>query len=330
MSLSQRELRQPPSKLFMAYVARFAFRGALFAYLVFLYAIYPERLVVTDYFGIAHGLNAVDVLFVAMLVDMTTKFLPKANVSMGALKQFGEYHVPTFAVFRGGREGFHRFVAKQVASGKGVLASAKEHGLNALSEVHSGTVDTIKTLMRDVSFLRSLSYHEEDLTAGELLRNEIRADRIRQIFPVIVFWFAFNGLIAFTLAHFSLLNQQTIMLWCGFFFLFDMVCVVLWCPIQLVLMGNRCCTTCQIFNWDAIMAATPLLPLVFVTPFAFILVLLALVVLVRWEVAFLRYPERFDERTNLSLRCSSCRDKLCYVRAPYVRAANGGAKKELG
>lgn len=319
MPLSQRELQQPPSKLFMAYVARFVFRACLFAYLVFLYATCPERLVITEYFGISHGINAVDVLFAALLFDMATKFLPKANISMGSLKQFGEYQVPTFAVFRGGKEGFHQFVAASVAEGKEVIALAKERSLNALTEVHAGAVDTIKTLMRDVTFLRSLTYYEEDLTADEILRNQIRADRAREIIPVIVFWFVFNGLVAFVLWHFSLLRQESIVLWCGFYFLFDMVCVVAWCPIQLFLMRNRCCTTCQIFNWDAIMAATPLILLVFTTPFAFVLVLLALVVLVRWEMAFVRYPERFDERTNQSLRCANCSDKLCYLRAPVVR-----------
>ena len=327
MPLSQRELAQPPSKLFMAYVARLIFRAGLFAYLVYLFVAHPERLTITEYFGFDHGLSAVDVLFMALLIDMVTKFLPKANVSMGSLKQFADYHVPTFAVFRGGREGFQKFVLDSLASGKEALALAKERGLTTLHEVADHTMDTLRALMRDVTFLRGLTYAEEDLTAGELLRNEIRADRAREIIPVIVFWFAFNGLIALALSHFGLMSQKVRVLWCGFYFLFDMICVVLWCPIQLVLMHNRCCTTCQIFNWDGIMAVTPLIPLTFVTPFAFVLVLLAVIVLVRWEAAFARYPERFDERTNLSLRCASCRDKLCYLRAPLTRAAKAVVKK---
>ena len=132
--------------------------------------------------------------------------------------------------------------------------------------------------------------------------------------PVIAFWVVFNVAVALLLDRFGLLSDQTRLVWCLFYFLFDMVCVVLWCPLQLVLMRNRCCTTCQIFNWDGIMTVTPLLfsPCWFSVP----LVLLALVVLARWELAFLRHPERFDERTNASLMCVNCADRLCALRGP--------------
>ncbi len=95
-----------------------------------------------------------------------------------------------------------------------------------------------------------------------------------------------------------------------------MICVVLWCPLQLVLMRNRCCTTCQIFNWDGIMTVTPLLAIG--CWFSWLLIALSLFVLLRWEFAFTRHPERFDERTNASLQCANCRDKLCYLRKPLT------------
>ena len=67
------------------------------------------------------------------------------------------------------------------------------------------------------------------------------------------------------------------------------------------------------------MAATPLL--VVWCWFSGLLVLGALVVLVRWELAFVRHPERFDQRTNASLQCENCTDKLCYLRKPLTPRA---------
>ena len=64
------------------------------------------------------------------------------------------------------------------------------------------------------------------------------------------------------------------------------------------------------------MTVTPLLP-VFCW-FSELLIIGALVVIVRWELAFVRHPERFDERTNASLQCANCRDKLCYLRKPLT------------
>jgi hypothetical protein len=77
-------------------------------------------------------------------------------------------------------------------------------------------------------------------------------------------------------------------------------------------MRNRCCATCQIFNWDGIMAATPLL---FVGGwFGWSIIAIALIVLVRWEVTAFQHPERFSESTNSRLSCARCAERLCHIR----------------
>ena len=43
-----------------------------------------------------------------------------------------------------------------------------------------------------------------------------------------------------------------------FFYVCDLICVLIWCPFRL-LMRNRCCTTCRIFNWDHLMMFAPML-----------------------------------------------------------------------
>ena len=41
------------------------------------------------------------------------------------------------------------------------------------------------------------------------------------------------------------------------------------------------------------------------------LLFLAVALLVRWEITFFKYPERFSENTNRYLECANCTEKLC-------------------
>ena len=89
----------------------------------------------------------------------------------------------------------------------------------------------------------------------------------------------------------------------------DIICILFFCPFQTWFMKNRCCTTCRIYNWDFAMMFTPL---VFIPSiYTYSLLGFALVLLLRWEVAYRLHPERFSEATNKCLDCSVCREKLC-------------------
>lgn len=92
------------------------------------------------------------------------------------------------------------------------------------------------------------------------------------------------------------------------FYVCDLICVLIWCPFRLIL-HNRCCTTCRIFNWDHLMMLTPM---IFIKGFFSIsLLILAFAVWLVWEICVLLYPERFWEHSNEALKCSECTDKLC-------------------
>ena len=92
------------------------------------------------------------------------------------------------------------------------------------------------------------------------------------------------------------------------FYVCDLICVLIWCPFRLM-MKNRCCTTCRIFNWDHLMMFSPL---IFVRSFyCWSLLLLSIAVFIVWELCILIYPERFFEQTNAALQCANCTDKLC-------------------
>ena len=301
-------------------------RLALFGLAIAAFAVAPRQISISESFGVRGGLNLIDIAFVLILADMLTKCFPHAKIAMGSLKQYGEFYVPTVRMFKGGREAVTSYVREMILQGR--IALERVPGQlpaqlrTAFEEVKAGTRDSLRVLMRSIDFLRLIPFKEEQLTPSQELREAIMRDRLREVVPTAVFWLAFNAGIAFALHALGWMNELAIVLWMLFYFLFDMVCVVLWCPIQLIFMRNRCCTTCQIFNWDAIMAVTPLVLLAAAAEcacFVWPLLLLALFVLVRWELAFARHPERFDERSNVSLTCANCKDRLCFIRPPLIK-----------
>ncbi len=132
--------------------------------------------------------------------------------------------------------------------------------------------------------------------------------RFTPIRAVIISWLLLNGAIgAAYLAGW--IDQGILLLISMVYAVCDMVCILFFCPFQTWMMGNRCCTTCRIYNWDYAMMFTPFL---FIPRFyTWSLLGLALLLLVRWEVTLSRHPERFAEKTNCSLSCANCEEKLC-------------------
>ena len=106
----------------------------------------------------------------------------------------------------------------------------------------------------------------------------------------------------------NIINKIWLFMISVFFYVCDLICVLIWCPFRL-LMKNKCCTTCRIFNWDHLMMFSPL---IFVGGFFSIsLVVMAILAWLIWEICVLIYPERFSEMTNAALKCSECTDNLC-------------------
>ncbi len=302
--------------MFVHYVVQLVLRVILFVAGIALYVVRPDQLDITANLGLAHGLDFVDVSFVLITADLFTKFLPHAKIAMGSRKQYAEYHVPTAQLFTGGAKERREHAKRLILQAPALIEQRAKETRQAIRETAQGVAEFAEQLAYSIDVLRLLPWPEEDLTATERLRDEIRRARLREIIPVLVFWVVFNVAVGLIVDRIWGFSARFALLWTLFYFVFDMVCVVLWCPLQLVLMRNRCCTTCQIFNWDGIMTVTPLLA----APcwFSGLLLLQSLVVLARWELAFARHPERFSEQTNASLSCANCKDKLCYLRKPFT------------
>lgn len=89
----------------------------------------------------------------------------------------------------------------------------------------------------------------------------------------------------------------------------DVICILFFCPFQTWMLKNKCCVTCRIYNWDYAMMFTPF---IFIRNFyTWSLLGTALILLFHWEIAYRIHPERFYEKTNKSLSCTNCREKIC-------------------
>ncbi len=126
-------------------------------------------------------------------------------------------------------------------------------------------------------------------------------------FKVFIIWSILTIVIG-CLYLFNILLKERVFLISVLFYVCDLICVLVWCPFRLI-MKNKCCTTCRIFNWDHLMMFSPF---IFINGFYTIsLFILAFVAWLIWELCILIFPERFSEMTNISLKCSECTDKLC-------------------
>lgn len=150
---------------------------------------------------------------------------------------------------------------------------------------------------------------------GDLNHEALRQHIIhstRRAYLIFAVWCAMLAVIGLCY-HLGLFGKEVLFLICVFFYVCDLICVLVWCPFRLT-MGNRCCTTCRIFNWDHLMMFSPL---IFMGGFyAVTLVIPAALAWLIWEVMVLMHPERFWDRTNAALRCASCTDKLCTQFCP--------------
>ena len=151
---------------------------------------------------------------------------------------------------------------------------------------------------------------------------------------VLLVWICFNAIFG-ALYMMGVLDDGIMLLLSCAYSVCDMICILFFCPFQTWFLKNKCCSTCRIYNWDYAMMFTPLF---FVAkPYTWALLILSVALLIRWEVTFYSYPERFSEATNDYLRCANCSEKLCAhkkqlnsgrISRPIPRSAAGGCKSE--
>ena len=140
----------------------------------------------------------------------------------------------------------------------------------------------------------------------EALKNYIKSTTILA-YRVMIIWVLLTLFIGI-FYYFNIIDKVWLFMISVFFYVCDLICVLIWCPFRLI-MKNKCCTTCRIFNWDHLMMFSPL---IFCGGFyAISLVVMSILSWGVWELCVFFYPERFSEMTNAALKCSECTDKLC-------------------
>lgn len=125
---------------------------------------------------------------------------------------------------------------------------------------------------------------------------------------VALLWIVLNGIIG-GIYMLGIIDEGILWLVCLFYGICDMICILFFCPFQTWFLKNKCCTLCRIYNWDFAMMFTPLFFIPSVETWSILLI--ALIVLIRWELTVWKYPEQFSENTNESLKCKNCNEKLC-------------------
>ena len=146
-------------------------------------------------------------------------------------------------------------------------------------------------------------------------------DENRKALTVLLCWVSLNAVFGILYLLHVLAASDLFML-TVFFFLSDYVCIIFFCPFQNAIMKNRCCVNCRIYDWGHFMIFTPML---FIKGFfSWSLFFTSLIIMIRWEVAYTRYPQRFWSGSNKNLQCSSCKDKTCQIK----KAISDGVRKK--
>jgi hypothetical protein len=125
---------------------------------------------------------------------------------------------------------------------------------------------------------------------------------------VLVSWCLLNGCIA-GLYYGGLIDKGIMILISLAYSVCDIICILFFCPFQTLMLKNKCCGSCRIYNWDYAMMFTPL---IFIDSlYGWSLFGIAFLLLLKWEITYRFHPERFYPSTNEFLKCANCQEKLC-------------------
>lgn len=123
------------------------------------------------------------------------------------------------------------------------------------------------------------------------------------------FWIGLNSAIFIGMLTFHIDPKFAYLLFL-FYYLSDMICVNIWCPFHSIILKNKCCNECRIYNWGHWMYFTPF---VLVPNFwTMSLLLFSLIIFAQWEYHNYKHPERFSPLSNQSLQCHICEHTCRY------------------
>jgi hypothetical protein len=157
--------------------------------------------------------------------------------------------------------------------------------------------------------------HEQEYEANEgyselELYRYVQKQNIKA-WQIMLFWLSFNAVFG-TLYLFGIMDEADLLMLTVFYFICDYICILFYCPFQSIAMKNKCCVNCRIYDWGHFMMFTPML---FIKNFfSWSLFFTSIVVLIKWEYIYARYPERFWSGSNKRLQCANCNDRICQLK----------------
>ena len=157
--------------------------------------------------------------------------------------------------------------------------------------------------------------YEESAGYSELELFKFVQDQNLKAWKVMLCWLFLNGIFG-ALYVLKVIDNADLLMLSVFYFLCDYICILFYCPFQSLIMKNRCCVNCRIYEWGHFMMFTPML---FIKSFfSWSLFFTSCVVLINWELIYAKHPERFWSGSNKKLQCKNCQDKICKVKNKVV------------
>lgn len=141
-------------------------------------------------------------------------------------------------------------------------------------------------------------------------------DQNVKAWTVMLVWLSANAVFGL-LYLLKILDNGDLLMLTVFYFLCDYICILFYCPFQSVIMKNKCCVNCRIYDWGHFMMFIPML---FIRNFfSWSLFFTSCVVLIHWEIIYAKHPERFWSGSNQTLQCANCKDKTCQIKKKLGR-----------
>ena len=148
----------------------------------------------------------------------------------------------------------------------------------------------------------------------------------QQAWLVMLIWLLFNAIFGLLFA-FEFIEEADLYMLTVFYFLCDYICILIYCPFQSHIMKNKCCVNCRIYDWGHFMMFTPM---VFIRNFyTWSLFFMSCIVLIRWELIYAKFPERFWSGSNKNLQCANCQDKTCQIKNNLKAGALKATNKRM-
>ena len=154
------------------------------------------------------------------------------------------------------------------------------------------------------------------------IRKEQVADSVRAFLMFIIYIIA--TMIVTVLYTMGIIDKGVVVIIVLSYWTLSEVFVQLFCPISYLFFGKKCCNKCRFYSWDYMLMFTPLLFIGSV--YTYIVVILSVILVIFWEISYIRHPERFYDMSNESLKCVNCTNKNC----KYKNTFNGILDKILG